>query len=52
MPKRTSKRRWLARWRIGKPIPDTALCEWPDLVKRLRPSRRSHYSCFIIRDDQ
>jgi hypothetical protein len=35
MRKRTSKRRWLARFKLGKPLPATALAEYPDLRRRL-----------------
>jgi hypothetical protein len=36
---RISKRRWIARWRNGQVIPFIALMEYPDLEKRLKPSR-------------
>lgn len=38
--KLTSKRRWLARFRIGKPVPWLALMTFPELKKRLVPAER------------
>lgn len=32
-----SKRRWIARFRIGKVIPITAFMQYPELWERLRP---------------
>lgn len=34
-----SKRRWLARFRIGRPVPWLAMEEHPDLKDRLKPAR-------------
>lgn len=38
-PKRPSKRRWIARFHIGKPVPWLAIMEYPDLKKRLVPAQ-------------
>lgn len=38
--KRTSKRRWIQRFRMGKPVPFQVLMEMPELHKRLKPHAR------------
>lgn len=38
-PKYPSKRRWIARFRIGRPIPWLAMMTHPDLKRRCEPCR-------------
>jgi hypothetical protein len=45
----SSKRRWLARFLLGKNIPETALMEHPDLRSRLTPAIANGLSQHIRR---
>lgn len=48
--KRTSKRRWIARFFNGAPVPWIALMEWPDLSRKLQPQRGLIHMDAVILD--
>ncbi len=49
MKKYPSKRRWLARFRMGKPVPWFALKNYNDLITRCKPFILKENSDHIVR---